>query len=235
MNNITTGYGPRRLYFDGDVEKYELWEVKFLGHLRLQNLLHVINDSTADADGDDNAKVFAELVLVLDDRSLSLIIRDAKDDGKKALKILHDHYLGSSKPRVIALYTELTSLKLGSDEDVTDYILRAETAATFLKSAGETVSDSLLIAMVLKGLPSGYRTFSTVIIQKERPLTFSEFKVALRSFEETVKSQQADIKPGENVMKIKDRKSYVECFSCGKVGHKQFECSEKLNNHQITK
>src|ERR1700755_2234301 len=81
MNNITTGYWPRRLYFDGDVEKYELWEVKFLGHLRLQNLLHVINDSTADADGDDNAKVFAELVLVLDDRSLSLIIRDAKDDG----------------------------------------------------------------------------------------------------------------------------------------------------------
>ncbi|KAL7641208.1 UNVERIFIED_CONTAM: hypothetical protein RMT77_008346 [Armadillidium vulgare] len=235
MNNITTGYGPRRLYFDGDVEKYELWEVKFLGHLRLQNLLHVINDSTADADGDDNAKVFAELVLVLDDRSLSLIIRDAKDDGKKALKILHDHYLGSSKPRVIALYTELTSLKLGSDEDVTDYILRAETAATFLKSAGENVSDSLLIAMVLKGLPSGYRTFSTVIIQKEKAMTFSEFKMALRSFEETVKSQQADIKPEENVMKIKDRKSYVKCFSCGKVGHKQFECSEKLNNHQITK
>ncbi|KAL7640414.1 UNVERIFIED_CONTAM: hypothetical protein RMT77_008688 [Armadillidium vulgare] len=235
MNNITTGYGPRRLYFDGDVEKYELWEVKFLGHLRLQNLLHVISDSTADVDSDDNAKVFAELVLVLDDRSLSFIIRDAKDDGKKALKILHDYYLGSSKPRVIALYTELTSLKLGCDEDVTDYILRAETAATFLKSAGENVSDSLLIAMVLKGLPSGYRTFSTVIIQKEKAMTFSEFKVALRSFEETVKSQQADIKPDENVMKIKDRKSYVKCFSCGKMGHKQFECSEKLNNHQITK
>ena len=120
-NNMPTGYGPRSLYFDGDVEKYELWEVKFLGHLRLQNLLHVISDSTADVDSDDNAKVFAELLLVLDERSLSLIIRDAKDDFKKALRIL--------QPRVIALYTELTSLKLGSDEYVTDYILRAETAA----------------------------------------------------------------------------------------------------------
>ncbi|KAK3895660.1 hypothetical protein Pcinc_000583 [Petrolisthes cinctipes] len=34
-----TGYGPRsRLLFNGDEEKYELWEVKFMGHLRLQKL-----------------------------------------------------------------------------------------------------------------------------------------------------------------------------------------------------
>ena len=29
-----TGYGPRRtLMFDRDESKYELWEVKFLGHM----------------------------------------------------------------------------------------------------------------------------------------------------------------------------------------------------------
>ena len=41
-----TGYGPRRttggrwqrLVFDGDEENYELWEVKFLGHMRLEGL-----------------------------------------------------------------------------------------------------------------------------------------------------------------------------------------------------
>ena len=36
----STGYGPSRgqPYFDGDESKYELWEVKFLGHMRLQKL-----------------------------------------------------------------------------------------------------------------------------------------------------------------------------------------------------
>ena len=37
---IPTGYGPRaaKLFFDGDGSKYELWEVKFLGYLRIQHL-----------------------------------------------------------------------------------------------------------------------------------------------------------------------------------------------------
>ena len=57
-----------------------------------------------------NANGFAELVQHLDDRSLSLIIREAKDDGKKALKVLREHYQGIGKPRVIALYTELANI-----------------------------------------------------------------------------------------------------------------------------
>ena len=56
-------------------------------------------------------------------------MRDAKDDGREALQILRDHYMDKSKPRVIALYTELTSQKKGHAESITEYVLRAETAA----------------------------------------------------------------------------------------------------------
>ena len=58
-------------------------------------------------------------------------------------------------------HTELTSLKMSEDCGLTDYVLKAETAATSLKSAGEEISDSLLVAMVLKGLPTQYNTFKT--------------------------------------------------------------------------
>jgi len=75
-------------------------------------------------------------------------MRDAMDDGKKALEILLQQYAGSGKPRIISLYTELTSLVKRSDESVTDYVIRAETAAAALNSANENVSDNLLIAMV---------------------------------------------------------------------------------------
>ena len=173
--------GPRgRLIFNGDEEKYELWEVKFLGHLRIQKLHVVLTTDSPDAD--QNACVYAELVQLLDDTSLSLVIRDAKDDGKKALQILREHYLGTSKPRIISLYTELTSLSMPEGENVTDYLIRAEKAATSLKNAGEVISDSLLVAMVIKGLPLSYKTFSTVVTQREKQWTFVEFKVQIKKF-----------------------------------------------------
>ena len=91
-----------RLCYSGEENKYELWEVKFIGYLRTLKLHTVITAEVPDAD--KNAEVFAGLVQVLDDTSLSLIIRDAKDKGKEALKILREHYIGASKPRIISLY-----------------------------------------------------------------------------------------------------------------------------------
>ena len=80
--------------------------------------------------------------------------------------------MGQGKPKIIALYTELTTLNKGSDESTTDYLIRAEAAAAALKNSGDTVGDALLIAMVLKGLPSNFNTFKTVTTQKDPQLTF---------------------------------------------------------------
>lgn len=94
----STGYGPRkefgsrwnRLCFDGDEKNYELWETKFLAHLRLLSLKKTILSEPPDEDGDGaeedakkNEDAYAELVQLLDDKSLSLVMRDAADDGRK--------------------------------------------------------------------------------------------------------------------------------------------------------
>ena len=229
-----SGEGPKgngtrcRLLFNGEEGKYELWEVKFMGYLRTVKLHGVM---TADApDAKKNAQVFAELVQLLDDTSLSLVICDARDKGKEALMILRDHYLGSSKPRIISLYTELTSLKMAGNEKVTDYMIRAETASASLKAAGETISDSLLIAMVLKGLPQEYKTFSTVVTQKDA-MSFKDFKISLRSCEETEKGQNSSQKSEHSVMyaKQEEKKYVLRCYECKKPGHRANQCRDKIN------
>lgn len=76
-----------------------------------------------------------------------------------ALQILRDRYAGKRKPRVISLYTELTFLQKGVNENVTHYIIRAETAITVPCNAGETLSDGLLTAMIFKSLPCVFKPF----------------------------------------------------------------------------
>ena len=228
-----------RLLFDGVAENYEKWEVKFLAHLRLQGLKKVVTASDGEAiDADQNEEVYSELVQILDDKSLTLIMRDAADDGRKAIKILRDHYASSRTPRIITLYTELTSLSAGRDENMTDYVIRAETTAAALREAGETISDALLIAMVMKGLSDDFKPFIAVATQREKQ-TFQDFKTALRGYEETERSRA---KKDDSVLKVRDggaaalpaavaAKGAVsevrKCYGCGSDRHIARFCPDK--------
>ena len=203
-----SGYLPsnhRNLIFNGEETNFEIWETKFLSYLRLQKLLDYVMDEegkflTAPAqtavqgeggaampaapradDSVKNGEVFATLVQFLDDKSINLIIRDAKNNGREALRILREHYIGSTKPRIIAMYCELTSLSLSQNETVTEYLIRAENYVARLKEAGESVSESLLIAMIVKGLPETYKSFSTLVMQQDVD------KMGLRKFKSALK------------------------------------------------
>ena len=46
--------------FDGNERQYELWEIKFLGYMRLRGLINIF--STDSVDAGKNAEAFAELI-----------------------------------------------------------------------------------------------------------------------------------------------------------------------------
>ena len=92
------GYGPsttriRNLSFDGDPAKFEAFEVKFKAFLRLRKIkIDVVSEDEGVLE-EENAEIYAELVQTLDSSSLALIMRDGAENGRKALKILREHYL----------------------------------------------------------------------------------------------------------------------------------------------
>lgn len=63
--------------FDGDEAKYKQWETKVLGYLHLLGLNTVLGEPKSQeervADNKKNADAYAELILLLDDKSLLLM------------------------------------------------------------------------------------------------------------------------------------------------------------------
>ena len=236
-----TGYGPSNIWqnltFDGNERKYDLWETKILGYMKLKKLKMVFV-TEVEITEEQNETAFSELIQFLDERSLSLIIREARDDGRKAWKILREFYASSSKPRIITLYNQLTTLQKTRSETVTDYLIRAENTAMSLRSVGEQVSDALLIAMVLKGLPDEYKAFVAVTTHSENVQTFQKFKASLRNFEETENTRRNKNEKENSVLKTFDShsrkpKQPITCYNCGTPGHKSNECQkEKSSNNR---
>lgn len=77
----------------------------------------------------------------------------------------------------------MTSLQTGANERATDYIIHTEMAITALGNTVETLSDGLLIAMIMEVSPELFKPFSIHITQSNKEIMLSKFKTKLRSDE----------------------------------------------------
>ena len=78
--------------------------------------------------------------------------------------------------------------------------------------------------MILKGLPNDYNTFTNVMTQKDAPMTFQNFKTALRNFKEgnavmNMEEKKIIVRPTAPLPRENKTRFNGACFSCGKYGH----------------
>ena len=163
------------------------------------------------------------------ERSLSLVMRGAKDNVGEALRKLRAHYTGSGKPRIVTLYNQLTTLKISYSESITDYIIRDGKTATVFDAAVETVGDSLLVAIALNytSFPDSYTPFVAVITQEERIEGFQNLnriyeilrKLKKLVFNKRDRVSKNAIMKRENTFVTNSKNKGIICSPCDIPGH----------------
>ena len=129
------------------------------------------------------------LAMVLDTTSLMLIRHDCVNhkglgDGHKAWGLLQEGFRSNEAVTVVSVMRQLARLTLKEDEALHNYYIRAQELSTRLEQAGEQLSDPLLNAMVLNGLPERYEHF--VVQESFNPAgSFVELRTRLINYEET--------------------------------------------------
>ena len=154
---------------------------------------------------------------------------DSIGDGAKAWKPMQERFQSVETPIVVTLVVQLAQLQLEDAEDLDSFFIRGQELLTRLQEAGEAVSETLVNALFLNGLPMRYESF--VIEESFNPATnFTELRKLFQNFHEST-AQRHKGQSGSVSMAVKhdfkkgDKKG--NCFVCGIPGNFAKDCRRK--------
>ena len=232
----TEGEKRRCLQFSGEEDDFAYCSEKFEGYMHTKNLRkQLLGTEASNNDEIQRPKynIWAELVQCLDKRSIMTLKSECKGDGPEAWKRLAAHFSSSETPRVMNLLEQRTSLSLNPSEEITDYLIRAETLSSSLEVAGQKISEKLLVSVVLKGLPDSYEYFRTGHDFSSSRTPFSDLKKALKNFADSQKLKDCGTTSNSKseaalfASRGNGRKFSGKCFRCNKIGHLKSSCTVK--------
>ena len=209
--NVTNNYSPKTFVrFDGQPKNYEVFETSFLSSLRLEGL-HLALDKYVNerpATGFDIKKakerIYDYLCICLDRNSVSIIRRNALDDGVKALAELKKFYLRDTNQRLHKLWRSFITCKM-QENDLSSFLSGIDEVIANLSESGEKISDALKVVTVLNGLSSQFNNFVDIAVQRNPPYSFEELKIALLNQEEMF--QRVGATTDDQVMFTTERKA----------------------------
>jgi hypothetical protein len=217
----------------------ELWFIKMKFLLKSKKLWSAIEtavtpESTPEEKETDESGL-SVLALCVADHHLATVDRATSANGAwEALKTIYQSKTVASVQRT---RREFNTVKLQTNETMTDYIARAQTLRARLEASGQSIDDETFIMTLLAGLPMGYNAVTTFIENTDPLPGLSDVQGMLLRTEEKLKTGQPKSGRRDNEDAAYNASSYKsrECHYCGKKGHYIRECRKRIANEKKAK
>ncbi|KAI3507208.1 hypothetical protein L1887_22073 [Cichorium endivia] len=176
--------------------------------------------------------------------------------SKEAWTILKTEYQGSAKVITVKLQTlrrQFETMNMKANETVQEYLAKASSTVTQMRAYGDKVSDEVVVAKVLRSLPSKFDHVVAAIEESKDLAVFSfdELMGSLQAHEARI--NRAQVQEEENAFQLqgeqnrstagrgrgrspfrgngrgRSRGNLPQCDHCKKFGHKEEDCWTKQN------
>ena len=198
------------------------WTIKMKYVLTSKKLFNVIETDIGATPSEEQKEsdTAAKTVLALCVADHHLVTVDKAANAKAAWDALMDIYKSNTAAQLQRTRRDFNTLKLQSNESITDYIARAQTLRARLETSSQTVDEKTFIITILDGLPMGYSATCTFIENTTNMPSLSEVQGMLLRTEEKLKIGQPKAKR-DNEDNAYNASSYTkkECHYCKRKGH----------------
>jgi Trp operon repressor len=200
---------------------------------------------------DASKRAYSALIGALNRSQLTLVQHVSIGDAHGVWQVLLVQYERKSVATRVALIEQLLTIKMEGSEHVALYVARVQGLVRKLAEQEELISDTILLFVLLRGLPSRFGTLVTLLKMKDS-MVLDHVIEALKNEEERMKSapsthqmedtvHYAGVSVGGKFHKRNgggggggggDRASGsgpMRCYTCGEGGHIKFHCPQNKN------
>ncbi|CAH0731214.1 unnamed protein product, partial [Brenthis ino] len=210
----------------GEKSNFSTWKFRLKLMLEDKQVAYVLKE------GDNEKEKSAEFIKD-DSRAKSLIAMCVSDryieiikDGKTAremITLLENTFERKSVYNRFYLKRKLITLKC--NEPLETYLIKFSSIVNDLQAIEVKIDDEDKICYLLSSLPKEYDPVITSIetMATEKRLTFDFVKARLLD---------AETKIITNKDTTDQESAFITCFTCGKPGHKSYECKDRTNEKE---
>ncbi|UYV74494.1 hypothetical protein LAZ67_11003683 [Cordylochernes scorpioides] len=172
---------------------YAIWSMRMEALLEAKQLFEVIANQTPIKNERDptSIKIFEDwsrknnetlgYMILSMSPEIAIIYKGIKN-ARQIWNSLRERFEGETEDKAMNLFLELTKLKKQHNENIDNYITRAQGLCNQISQLGKFISERELVRYIIEGLPDNYSSISTALVMN-RNIPIGNLRQILLDFE----------------------------------------------------